>query len=222
MHQRYERPGSPPFFTAPDSVVWLAGIIVALHALRLVVPEEMARAAEYHFALIPQRLDLMLVGGANNAAYSWPGALAACIGHVFLHADWMHVLLNTLMLLALGAPVARRLGARGFYLLFFVSAFGGAMLFFAVRLPDGPPAVGASGGVSGIVAGALLLMANARGGWASLVRADFLKTSAAFLIANVLLALFGPALFGAGIAWDAHVGGYLVGAVFMAGATQRG
>jgi len=222
MYQRHERPGAPPFFTAPDSVVWLAGVIVALHALRLVVPEELSRLAEYHFALIPQRLDLLLSGGANGAAYSWPGALGAALGHVFLHADWMHVVLNTLMLLALGAPVARRLGMRGFYVLFFGSAFGGAALFFAIRLPDGPPAVGASGGVSGVIAGALLLMANARGGWASLVMADYLKTSAAFLIANLLLALFGPALFGAGIAWDAHLGGYLVGAVVMAGATQRG
>lgn len=219
---RYQRAGAtPPFFTAPGSVVWLSGAIVALHVLRLLLPGRMEDLAFYHFALIPERLSLALSGSGNEAGYSIPELLVAALGHATLHLDWMHVIVNTAMLLALGAPVARRLGARRFLVLFAVSVVAGGALFLALRLPDGAPAVGASGGVSGVIAAALLQMADPRATWPALVSPHFLKTSLAFLIANMALAVFGPALFGAGIAWDAHIGGYIAGALVMAAMAGR-
>ena len=40
--------------------------------------------------------------------------------------------------------------------------------------------------------------------------------SAAFLLINIALIFFGPSLFGAAIAWDTHIGGYITGALVMA------
>ncbi len=217
----------PPAFTAPGPVVWLAGLLVALHGLRAVLLPALGggrmfeQVLFYELALIPERLSLFLSGTGNPAAYSPGSLLLAGVGHAFLHLDWMHVLVNAIMLLATGAPVARRLGIPGFLAIFFGAVLGGALVFFLVRLPDGAPAVGASGGVSGLIAAVLLVMQAPRGGWGALTRGHFLRASGAFMVLNLLLAFIGPALFGAGIAWDAHVGGYLTGAVLMAWATER-
>ena len=217
----------PPAFSAPGPVVWLAGLLVALHALRAVLLPALGggRMIEqllfYELALIPERLALFLGEAGNPAAYSLGSLLLASVGHAFLHLDWMHVLVNAIMLLATGAPVARRLGIPGFLAVFFGAVLGGALLFFLFRLPDGAPAVGASGGVSGLIAAVLLVMQAPRGGWRSLTQGHFLRASAAFMVLNLLLAFIGPALFGAGIACDARVGGYVVAERIMAWATQR-
>ena len=205
-----------PFFTAPGFLVWFVGLIVLAHLVRILLPDGLNMQALYWFALWPDRFHAMLDGGASAVSYTPLTFLAACIGYIFVHADWMHVLLNCGMLLALGAPVARRHGARKFFLIFFAAALAGALVFFLVRGADGPPAIGASGGVCGILAGAFLLMAGPRAGWPELVSRSFLQSSAAFLLINIALIFFGPSLFGAAIAWDTHIGGCITGALVMA------
>lgn len=215
-----QRPAAP-FFTAPGVVVWLSGVIIAAHGLRLLLPENLAGMLFYHFALIPERLALWSSSAAHSAAYGPVSLIGAGLGHVFLHVDWMHVILNTGMLLALGAPVARRLNGVRFVALFFAAALTGAALFFLLRAPDSAPAIGASGGVSGVLAGAFLIMADPRATWPVLLSPTFLKTSAAFFLLNFLLAFMGPSLFGMAIAWDAHIGGYIGGAIIMAAFASR-
>ncbi|MEM6666805.1 MAG: rhomboid family intramembrane serine protease [Pseudomonadota bacterium] len=205
-----------PFFNAPSVVVTMTLILVAAHIARQFVPEGGQYWLFYYLALVPERLALMVDGSGHPDAYGFIGLIGASLGHVLLHGDWMHLIMNTAMLLALGAPVARRLGSVGFLNIFFVSAVAGAILFFMLRPGDSPPAIGASGGVSGIMAAALLIMADPRATFPVLLSPNFLKTSAAFLIINIILALAGPAMLGSAIAWDAHVGGYIAGALAMA------
>ena len=220
MNAGPQRAQRVPFFTAPGFVVWFAGMIVAAHLFRILAPDNMDNTLAYWLALWPDRFQGMLASSADPAAYTPLTLLVAGFGHVFLHMDWMHVLMNTGMLLALGAPVARRHGAAKFFLIFFSAALAGALAFFLVRGADSAPAIGASGGVCGILAGAFLLIAHPRAGWRELISPSFLRTSAAFLLLNLALAFFGPALFGAGIAWDAHIGGYVAGALIMAALAQ--
>lgn len=215
-----QRARSAPFFNAPLAVVALSLALVAAHGLRLIVPNSWQNEAFYWLALIPERLDLMLNGGGRDA-YGLLSLPAAMFGHVTLHGDWLHVLFNAAMLLSMGAPVARRQGDGRFLLIFLIASAVGAATYFAIRLPDGAPAIGASGGVSGILAAAFLLMAGPRAGWPELVSRSFLQTSAGFLLLNVILAFAGPSLFGASIAWDAHLGGYVGGALAMAALAGR-
>ena len=213
-------PGAP-FFNAPTVVVSLTLILGAAHLVRLFLPEAGEGWLFYWFALIPERLALMMEGAGHPASYGVFSLLGASLGHVFLHVDWVHVIMNAAMLLAVGAPVARRLGGMGFLTVFFAAAVAGAALFFFLRAPDSAPAIGASGGVSGVMAGALMIMADPRATWPVLLSSNFLKTSAAFLIINLILAVAGPGILGTGIAWDAHVGGYIAGALVMAWLTGR-
>ena len=66
--------------------------------------------------------------------------------------------------------------------------------------------------MSGLIAAVLLGQKGLR---TPLLSRPFLTASMLFLVANLVLAFIGPAMLGAGIAWQAHVGGYVAGALIF-------
>ncbi len=206
-----------PMFNAPGIAVALALIILVTHGLRLMLPDAQQGGLFFEAALVPARLGAMLAGSADPGSYSVLSLIKALFGHAFLHGDWMHAGVNALMGLAVGAPVARAVsggvgGLLRFGLVFFGAVVLGSIFYFALVPADGPPAVGASGGVSGLLAGALLTM-QASGG--KIFSRQFLMASLGFGLANLLLAFVGPSAFGFGIAWQAHLGGFVGGALLF-------
>ena len=159
-----------------------------------------------------------MLGGLNpSGSYDLLSLTKALFGHTLLHGDWMHAGINAVMGLAVGAPVARAAGSGAggvgrFVLVFFGAAFAGAVAYFVLSPAQGPAAIGASGGVSGLLAGALLTM-QASGG--KIFSRQFLMASLGFGLANLLLAFVGPSAFGFGIAWQAHLGGFVGGALLF-------
>ncbi len=93
--------------------------------------------------------------------------LLTLISTALLHADWMHVIVNVLVLLVFGAPVARAFGATvtgwGLWMILFLgSVIAGSALYLALATVNSPFVVGASGGVFGLLAAALLLGRDGR------------------------------------------------------------
>ena len=145
-----------------------------------------------------------------------------------LHGDWMHVIVNSLMLFAFGRPVARTFGkgptAWGLWMIVFSgSIIAGSVLYLAIATVDSPWVVGASGGTSGLVAAAGLLDSYGMKGklWSRKFLA-FTATFAAFNIVLIFLTFAAPYALGMGIAWEAHVGGYIAGAVLMSALPVKG
>lgn len=150
--------------------------------------------------------------------------------YAFLHGSWIHVLLNSIWLAAFGTPIARRCGAGRFFLLCALSAIGGA-LFYAVLNPTQIlPMIGASGAVSGLMAAASwFIFAPSSWHWEGRLAqpherprqalADFVRTKPFLLFmvvwfaTNYVFAFVQPAGMEGNIAWEAHVGGFLVGLV---------
>jgi membrane associated rhomboid family serine protease len=153
------------------------------------------------------------------------------LSYALLHGSWSHVLLNAFWLAAFGTPVARRLGTGRFLLLCVVTALGGAAAHWITHLYDVTPMIGASGIVSGMMgAAAWFVFASHGGGRGGLIdRYAHLKprqTLASMITNRQLLIFFGiwfalNFLFGVaagplgivdgGIAWQAHIGGFLTG-----------
>lgn len=138
---------------------------------------------------------------------------------LLIHADWIHLIGNLLFLLIFGLPAERTLSAWRFLLLF---GLGGALANLTAALLMGEPGrviIGASGGVSAVIGAYLALFPTARLGvvvplglWL-----EFIKVPAALLIGlwatlQLVFTYVGPS-FGA-VAWWAHLGGFVVGAVF--------
>ncbi|MEZ5937803.1 MAG: rhomboid family intramembrane serine protease [Hyphomonadaceae bacterium] len=216
METQAEAVRPPPFINAPLIVVVTAAALVAIHALLSFMPYETQLRAIYDFSLSPVRFHAEAGSehAYGDAAEAWMTLLSCAL----LHGDWMHVLVNSGMLLAFGAPVARMLGpgwggAARWMLVLVIAILGGSALYLLLE-PAGPPAIGASGGVSGLFGAAFII--DPRTGRVSPLSRTFLTMTGMFILMNVILAFLGPMAFGAGIAWQAHAGGYIAGALLMA------
>ena len=116
-----------------------------------------------------------------------------------------HIAFNMWALLLFGPAIEKRAGSVPFALLYLASAAGGGLLFQLAR--DGGVAVGASGaifGLFGLHVAAAFLARDTVAGRASL------RQLVPLLAINLALPIFVPR-----IAWEAHVGGFLVGALIM-------
>lgn len=152
--------------------------------------------------------------------------------YAFLHGSWTHVLLNVVWLTAFGTAVARRFGSARFLLLMALCAIGGAAMHVATQPGDVLPMVGASASVSGAMAAALrfafqpgaplgIYRFDDRAAYRlpALPLRDVLaeRRALTFVLVwfalNLLSGLAAPrlGLVDSAIAWQAHVGGFLVG-----------
>lgn len=138
---------------------------------------------------------------------NWFDAAVPLMTHVFLHAGWFHLGMNMLGLLQGGPFVARRLGALRFLLLFFLSAIGGGIAFILISKGSEIPAVGASGAICGVFAAYFLAVRPTP--QAAIADPQVRNAMLMFLGINVVLFAF----LNLPIAWEAHLGGFVVGAL---------
>lgn len=214
---------SPPVFNAPPLVLIMALLLIALYAAYFFAPFRDQQAMLYDFALAPERF--WAPPGSPSVYPDHISGLITLASTALLHGDWMHVLVNALMLLAFGTPVARAFGNSvtgwGLWMIVFLgSVIAGSALYLALATVDSPYAVGASGGTSGLIAAAFLL--DPYGRKRPVLSREFLGVTLALAAANAVLTLAAPSLLGMGIAWEAHVGGYIAGAVLMKVLPARG
>lgn len=210
-----------PIINAPLLVIFMTLLIVGLHGATYLLSDEQWVRLQYDYSLAPRRFWAAGMWGPGNDEHvysSIPAALVTLVSTGFLHAGWFHVIVNALMLLAFGTPVARALGNNpGGWLKWMVvylgAVIGGSALYLALTDVTNGAAVGASGGTSGLIAAAFLL--DPYGRLMSPLSRSFIMMTVAFAAINALITLAGPSLLGMGIAWQAHLGGYIAGAGLM-------
>lgn len=203
------RPAEPAI-KVPWPVVSLIATLIAAHAARTWL-----RVDPDNFALTDNDL----------ATGRWSGLVT----HLFIHASWPHVLMNSVFILAFGAPVARflRPTARGgpmFWLFFLacgiLAGVGFAALAMAlskVGLASSDWAlVGASGAASGLM-GAAARLIEGRGRLGPLGGRTVVGMSLAWILVNVVLGVTGltPGTAGAPVAWEAHIVGFFAGLLLI-------
>lgn len=139
---------------------------------------------------------------------------------MFLHGGWFHLLSNMWVLFIFGDNIEDRMG--GFsYLIFYLLCGLAAALLEAFILPASSlPMIGASGAIAGVLGAYLIFFPRAR--VASLVPILFIFTlveipAVLFLVFWFVSQLFSGlmSLEGAsgGVAWWAHIGGFLFGMI---------
>ncbi len=214
-HPPREQP-KQPLFNAPLIVIGMALVLVGLHGATYLLSQQQWLEMTYNFALVPRRF--FAEAGADVAYVGLGAKLLTLVSSAFLHGGWLHVIMNSGMLLAFGTPVARTLGGEvvgvGKWLaVFFAAVIAGSLVYLVLKGQGGGAAVGASGGVSGLMAAAMLIAPD--GTVRTPLSRGFLTFTAVFIVANVVIAFAGPYILGAGVAWEAHAGGYLAGAIIM-------
>jgi membrane associated rhomboid family serine protease len=141
------------------------------------------------------------------------------ITHMFIHGNIAHIFGNMLFLWIFGNNVEDALGKFRFLILYFLSGFAAAILQSAVAILMGDiniPMVGASGAISGIIAayGKLYPFARVYAIIPPFIFLIFALPAWFFIgywfVIQVLSAMFIPTSLG-GVAWYAHIGGFLAG-----------
>ncbi len=215
-----------PIFNVPNCVVAILAVLVLVQLGRSALSPEDDLWFVLATAFIPGRYGPLgeALPGGELAKFTSP------FTHMAVHGDWVHLALNSAWLLAFGGAIAARTGTLRFLAFFAVSGLAGAAAFYVANEGLLQPMVGASGAISGLLGATLRVLFPAidNGGFHLLREAPrsvplmslgealtdrrVLVTSAILVVINVLTIIgFGVAQNSAGIAWEAHLGGYAIG-----------
>lgn len=221
MHRR------EPIFNVPGTVLAVLAVLIVIHAGRQFLSDEDGLMFVLAMAFVPARY-------AGMAA-EFPGgdiaALTSPLTHMLVHADAVHLAINSAWLLAFGSVICKRVGGARFLLFSILGGLAGAALFYALQPDLAAPVIGASGAVAAMMGGVIRFLFPALDrGKGYLLRDDpaaiplmplgvsmtdrrVVFTSLVFIAIN-LLAIVGFGGMGTStgaIAWEAHLGGYFFG-----------
>jgi len=70
---------------------------------------------------------------------------------MFVHANFVHILMNMIVFLLVGVPFEQRIGSSRFFVLYVATGIAGALLFTAFNIDSTVALVGASGAIFGIL-----------------------------------------------------------------------
>jgi membrane associated rhomboid family serine protease len=143
-------------------------------------------------------------------------AVATVFTSMFLHGGFLHLVLNMAILWSLGRMVEERVGGRRFVWLYLLGGIGAAALQIAFEPGSLVPMIGASGAISALI-GASVMMIPTQRMWVVTPLTLFIPVTLkmrslgwAYVVLQVV-GLFGADPFGGGVAYAAHLGGYIAG-----------
>ncbi len=155
---------------------------------------------------------------------TWAAALVPLVTSMFLHGSWLHVIGNMWFLWLFGDNVEDRLGRARFVLLYLLSGLAATVSQVIVNWGELTPIIGASGAVAGVLGAYMITYPYARVltfvpffyfFWPVVELPAFVFLLLWFLMQFVqgTAALAVPAA--GGVAWWAHVGGFIAGLILM-------
>jgi membrane associated rhomboid family serine protease len=156
-----------------------------------------------HYAMVPDHL-----------------RLTSLVTSMFLHGGWWHLIGNMWFLWVFGSHIEDVMGAPRFLLFYLTCGVVSAAVQLAMSLGSPVPTLGASGAIAGVMGAFLVLYPRVR--VTTLIFIVFFVTTveipAAFMLIYWFLIQLVSGLFSSGsfsdsggVAWFAHVGGFLAG-----------
>jgi len=205
------------------------GLLITLNVLaflyELSLSPRSGRALVYTFGLVPSHEQLLFAKHGITLGQ----AILPMLTSMFLHGGWMHLLGNMLFLWVFGGSVEETLGHFQYLIFYLICGIGSATVHTAFNWGSKVPTVGASGAISGVMGAFIVLFPRAR--VTTLIPALLLFFTVripAFLMLGYwfFLQFFsGVASLGmsdqGGVAWWAHVGGFVLGAMLVVGERSK-
>ena len=154
-----------------------------------------------------------LAGQESAPVFPHKQVFFAILYSMFLHGSWLHIAGNMLFLWIFGNNIEDRMGWFPYLVFYLVSGLVAAAAHIAVQPSSTVPIVGASGAIAGVMGAYLVLFPDVR-----------IKTALVFIFilirdipARWLLGFWFVLQFftnpAEGVAWVAHVGGFVFGAL---------
>ena len=207
----------------PVVTLGLIGVNVLVFLYQSTLPDDGLETLFYLFGLVPARLtDPAWARGVGFPGGGWMSVLSS----MFLHGGLLHLAFNMWTLWIFGDNVEDRLGRPRYLLFYLASGCAAGGLQWAADPASTVPTIGASGAIAGVLGAYLLLYPHSR--ILTLIPILFyplflhipalLYLAVWFLLqlTSGLLAFGQEAAAGAGgVAWWAHVGGFLAGMLLL-------
>lgn len=171
---------------------------------------------EYKFAFVPLNITGWVSGSVPASV-----ALVPFISSMFLHANWWHVIGNMWFLRIFGDNVEDRLGHFGYLIFYLLCGVGADLAHLVFNFNSHLPAVGASGAIAGVMGAYFVLYPRARvlTWWIFFVfwLPAWLVLGYWFLgeFLGGAASLFTSSGGAGGVAFWAHVGGFVTGVVLI-------
>lgn len=187
-------------------------------------------AVIFEFGIIPARYTShygLRAGGLG-------GFFVPVFASMFLHGGWLHLIGNMLFLFVFGRSIEDRFGHLKFLLIYFASGFGAAVTHIALNAGSGVPTIGASGAIAGVLGAYFVSFPSARITTLIPLFIFFwrVEVPAVLLLGYWFLIQFVTGFHmldiesatQGGVAWWAHVGGFLIGILlaFLLAPPRRG
>jgi len=128
---------------------------------------------------------------------------------MFIHGGILHLFGNMLYLWIFGNNIEDFLGPFRFLLFYLISGLGASLIHIAFHPSSQVPMIGASGAIAGVLGAYFLLYPGAR--VLTLVFIWIIPVPAFIILGLWFVAQVMNIGIGGGVAWFAHVGGFLIG-----------
>jgi membrane associated rhomboid family serine protease len=191
-----------------NTLLILTNVIVFLYELTL--PPRQQQVFELANATIPNHIRLAFSGHGSLEAAFFP-----IFTSMFLHSGFLHIAGNMLFLWIFGDNVEDYFGHFPYLLFYLACGIGSGLAHIIFNFHSSLPALGASGAISGVMGAYIVLFPRAR--VLTLVFIFFIPIPAFIILGYWFLLQFvaGVSSVGAaatgGVAWWAHIGGFLMG-----------
>ena len=184
----------------------------------LMMPEPVLQAFFYYFGIVPARYThpewARFVGLPIDSYLPF-------LTSMFLHGGWLHIIGNMWTLWIFGDNVEERMGSLRFLIFYLICGLAAGLVHYFTNLDSTLPTVGASGAIAGVLGAYFLLYPNAR--VVTLIPLFFFPLfveipAVTYLGFWILSQIFsGLFMLGlpedvGGVAFWAHVGGFVAGA----------
>lgn len=208
-----------PTFSTPYITYFLIAINLVICLFESQLSHRQLNALIAQFGVVPHYEIGLLIG---TPVFSPIGALLPIITSMFLHGDWLHVIGNMWMLWLFGDNIEDYLGHFAYLAFYMLSGIAAAMTHILLNANSSVPTIGASGAIAGVMGAYFVLYPRARvltwvffiiflpvPAWLWLIiwaAQQFLGGAATALAATTQAG---------GIAFWAHVGGFVVGILLI-------
>ena len=198
--------------TFPIITVTIVLVNILIFAWSLTLPQGLERGFVYRYALVPKELLLSLCARPDLLPYN----CLTIFTSMFLHGGVLHVAGNMLYLWIFGNNVEDTVGHVKFIAFYLLSGLAAALAQFSFDPSSAIPMIGASGAISGILGAYLLLFPRAK--VKTLIFILIFVTTVdipAMLLLTIWFFIQITFSQGEGVAWFAHIGGFVFGLLFV-------
>ena len=212
-----------PRFSTPFVTYFIIALNTLAFLFELSVSEQGPRALNgliYHFGVVPWRFDHIVAAWPASAL---TGLFLPVLTSMFLHASWLHLIGNMWFLWIFGDNIEDYLGHFSYLLFYLVCGFAAAITHILLNAGSRMPSVGASGAIAGVMGAYFVLYPKARvmmwfppifffhlPAWLVLGYWFFMQ-----FLSGAATSIAETSQTNGGIAFWAHVGGFVAGVVLI-------